>query len=147
MKGSVGQGLLVGVAIAIVGICLHAQSGQRAAPFPRQPGPLPQLTDITAFTKIRFNHLASPDKKYIVESMSGGVALIDYDRDGWLDIYFTNAPDVDMQLAGKKAPGALFHNNHDGTFVDVTSTAGVAYPCWANGAVAGDFNNDGWPDL
>jgi hypothetical protein len=48
--------------------------------------------------------------------MSGGVALIDYDRDGWPDIYFTNAPDVDMQLAGKKARSALFHNDHNGTF-------------------------------
>src|SRR3954451_21358177 len=110
-------------------------------------GTAPQLTDITASTKIRFNHLASPDKKYIVESMSGGVALIDYDRDGWLDIYFTNAPDVDMQLAGKKARSALFHNNRDRTFTDVSDKAGVAYPCWANGAVVGDYNNDGWPDL
>jgi len=108
---------------------------------------IPQLMDITASTGIHFKHLASSDKKYIVESMSGGVALIDYDRDGWPDIYFTNAPDVDMQLAGKKARSALFHNNHDGTFTDVTDKAGVAYPCWANGAVVGDYNNDGWPDL
>ncbi|MEP6715225.1 MAG: CRTAC1 family protein [Terriglobia bacterium] len=106
-----------------------------------------QLVDITAATKIRFNHLASPDKKYLVESMSGGVALIDYDRDGWPDIYFTNAPDVDMQLAGKKARSALFHNNRDGTFTDVTEKAGVGYPCWANGASVGDYNNDRWPDL
>ena len=123
-------------------VCLQAQR-RRAAP----PARLPQLADITASTGIRFNHLASPDKKYIVESMSGGVALIDYDRDGWPDIYFTNAPDVDMQLAGKKARSALFHNNHDGTFTDVTDKAGVGYPCWANGAVVGDYNNDGWPDL
>ena len=108
---------------------------------------VPQITDITASTKIRFKHLASPDKKYIVESMSGGVAIIDYDRDGWPDIYFTNAPDVDMQLAGKKARSALFHNNHDGTFTDVTDRTGVGYPCWANGAAVGDYNNDGWPDL
>jgi hypothetical protein len=79
--------------------------------------------------------------------MSGGVALIDFDRDGWPDIYFTNAPDVGMQLAGKKARSALFHNNHDGTFTDVTAKAGVGYPCWAMGAAVGDYNNDGWPDL
>ncbi len=109
--------------------------------------PVPQLMDITASTHIHFNHLSSPEKKYILESMSGGVALIDYDRDGWPDIYFTNAPDVDMQLAGKKARSALFHNNHDGTFTDVTDKAGVGYPCWAMGAVVGDYNNDGWPDL
>jgi hypothetical protein len=108
---------------------------------------VPQLVDITASTGIHFNHLASPEKKYIVESMSGGIALIDYDRDGWPDIYFTNAPDVDMQLAGKKARSALFHNNHDGTFTDVTGRAGVGYPCWAMGAVVGDYNNDRWPDL
>ncbi len=108
---------------------------------------LPELVDITASTGIHFQHLASPDKKYIVESMSAGVALIDYDRDGWPDIYFTNAPDVDMQLAGEKSRSALFHNNQDGSFTDATDKAGVGYPCWANGAVVGDFNEDAWPDL
>lgn len=148
LKSSVAPGLLAGITIVIAGICLEAQSGKRAGPSPQPSAPLlPQLTDITAATKIRFNHLASPDKKYIVESMSGGVALIDYDRDGWLDIYFTNAPDVDMQLAGRKARSALFRNNRDRTFTDVTDKAGVATPCWANGAVVGDYNNDGWPDL
>src|SRR5437016_7599857 len=111
------------------------------------PGSYPQLVDITESTGIQFEHLSSPEQKFIVESMSGGVALIDFDRDGWPDIYFTNSPDVDMQLAGKKARSALFHNNHDGTFTDLTDKAGVAYPCWANGAVVGDYNNDGWPDL
>ncbi|MGA7156517.1 MAG: CRTAC1 family protein [Acidobacteriaceae bacterium] len=108
---------------------------------------LPQLVDITAKTGIRFAHLSSPNKKYIVESMSGGVALIDYDRDGWPDIFFTNAPDVDMSLAGVKARSALYHNNRDGTFTDVTDKAGVGHPCWAMGAEVGDYNNDGWPDL
>jgi enediyne biosynthesis protein E4 len=107
----------------------------------------PQLADITNSTNIHFDHLSSPEKKYIVESMSGGVALIDFDRDGWPDIYFTNAPGVDMALANKKARSALFRNNHDGTFTDVTEKAGVAYPCWAMGASIGDYNNDGWPDL
>ena len=79
--------------------------------------------------------------------MSGGVALIDYDGDGWPDIYFTNAQSVDMALHGVKARSALYHNNHDGTFTDVTDKAGVGYPCWAMGAVVGDYNNDGRPDL
>ena len=130
--------------MAMLAVCLAAQNAKS----PTQPqAALPQLVDITASTGIHFKHLASPDKKYIVESMSGGVALIDYDRDGWPDIYFTNAPDVDMQLAGKKARSALFHNNHNGSFTDVTDKAGVGYPCWANGAVVGDYNNDAWPDL
>jgi hypothetical protein len=111
------------------------------------PAPLPQLVDITDSTGIKFEHLSSSDKKYIAESMAGGVALIDYDRDGLPDIYFTNAPTVEMALAGKKARGALYHNNGDGTFTDVTDKAGVGYPCFAMGAVVGDYNNDGWPDL
>jgi hypothetical protein len=107
----------------------------------------PHLVDITDSTGIHFEHLSSPEAKYIAESMSGGVALIDYDRDGWPDIYFTNAQSVEMALHGVKARSALFHNNHDGTFTDVTDKAGVGYPCWAMGAVVGDYNNDGWPDL
>ena len=108
---------------------------------------IPQLVDVTASTGIKFEHLSSSDQKYIVESMSGGVALIDYDGDGWADIYFTNAPNVQMSLASKKARSALYHNNHDGTFTDVTEKAGVANPCWAMGASVGDYNNDGRPDL
>jgi hypothetical protein len=107
----------------------------------------PELVDITAATGIHFEHVSSPDQKFIVESMSGGVALIDYDRDGWPDIYFTNAQNVEMSVHGQKARSALYHNNHDGTFTDVTDKAGVGYPCWAMGAVVGDYNNDGWPDL
>jgi hypothetical protein len=107
----------------------------------------PGLRDITASTGIHFQHLSSPELRYIVESMSGGVALLDYDGDGWLDIYFTNAPSVSMALAGKPAKAALFHNNHDGTFTDVTDKAGVGYPCWAMGAAVADVTNDGRPDL
>ncbi len=106
-----------------------------------------EVEDITSRTGIHFDHLSSVEKRYIVESMSGGVALIDFDRDGWPDIFFTNAPDVDMFLAGKKARNALYRNNHDGTFTDVTDKAGVGFPCWAMGATVGDYNNDGWPDL
>jgi len=109
--------------------------------------PIPQLVDITAQTGIKFSHTADPDKKYIVESMGGGVLVLDYDRDGWPDIYFTNAPTVAMTLKGQKARGALYHNNRDGTFTDVTDKAGVATPCFAMGGAVGDYNNDGWPDM
>ena len=128
-------------------LVLAANPSSEPPPVPRTDAQFPQLVDITASTGIKFEHLSSPEQKYIVESMSGGVALIDYDRDGWPDIYFTNAQSVEMALAGKKARSALFHNNHDGTFTDVTDKAGVGYPCWAQGAVVGDYNNDGWPDL
>ena len=107
----------------------------------------PQLVDITKSTGIVFDHKSSPEAKFIAESMSGGVALIDYDGDGWPDIYFTNAQSVDMALHGVMSRSALFHNNRDGTFTDVTDKAGVGYPCWAMGAVVGDYNNDGRQDL
>src|SRR6185437_7557591 len=107
----------------------------------------PRLVDITKSTQIKFNHNSSPEARFIAESMSGGVALIDYDGDGWPDIYFTNAQSVDMALHSEKSRSALFHNNHDGTFTDVTKKAGVGYPCWAMGVAVGDYNNDGRPDL
>ncbi len=148
------------VAVSLLAVCLllsqspaqRAASSSRTAAGSRneeatKPGDLPQLVDITNSTRIHFEHLSSPEQRYIMESMSAGVALIDYDRDGWPDIYFTNAQSVEMAKSGKKARSALFHNNHDGTFTDVTEKAGVGYPCWANGVSVGDYNNDGWPDL
>jgi len=108
---------------------------------------IPQLEDITQKAGIRFSHISAPEARYIIESMSGGVLLLDYDRDGWLDIYFTNAPTVDMALKDQKAHGALYHNNHDGTFTDVTDKAGIGTPCFAMGGAVADYNNDGWPDI
>jgi enediyne biosynthesis protein E4 len=133
----------------------HAQTGHNA-PAPPPPGakaakcanrPVPHLEDITAKAGITFKHTSDPSKKYIVESMSGGVILIDYDRDGWPDIYFTNAPTVEMAVKGQPSLGALYHNNHDGTFTDVTKGSGLTTPCFAMGGAVGDYDNDGWPDL
>ena len=109
--------------------------------------PIPQLEDIVAKTGIHFRHEYVPEKKYIVESMGGGVLLIDYDRDGWPDIYFTNNPSVAQELKGQKALGALYHNNHDGTFTDVTAKSGISTSCYGMGGAVGDYNNDGWPDM
>ncbi len=135
------------VAVSVVASLLSGISGVAQTRNAAQRGTVPQLVDITASTKIHFEHLSSPEQKYIVESMSGGVALIDYDGDGWADIYFTNAPSVAMAEKGEKARSALYHNNHDGTFTDVTEKAGVGYPCWAMGVAVGDYNNDGLPDM
>jgi len=109
--------------------------------------PVPQLEDITAKSGITFRHTADPSKKYIVESMSGGVIIFDYDRDGWPDIYFTNAPTVEMAIKGEKSHGVLYHNNHDGTFTDVTAKSKLDASCFAMGGAVGDYDNDGWPDL
>ena len=135
---------------------IHGQGMGHPTPPPPPPGakspkctnrPVPQLEDITAKSGISFSHTSSDVKKYIFESMSGGVIIMDYDRDGWPDIYFTNAPTIEMALHGKTSLGALYHNNHDGTFTDVTQKAGLTKPCLAMGGAVGDYDNDGWPDL
>jgi enediyne biosynthesis protein E4 len=106
-----------------------------------------RFTDITAQAGITFRHVASPEKKYLVESMSGGVTVFDYDNDGWLDIYFVNSLSVDLMKSGGKTRSALYHNNGDGAFTDVADKAGVGDVGWGMGAAAGDYNNDGFVDL
>ena len=105
------------------------------------------FTDATDSAGIVFRHISAPEKKYIVESIGGGVALFDYDNDGCLDIYFTNALTVDTANDPHASRSALYHNNCDGTFTDVTEKSGLAYPGWANGVVAADFDGDGYQDL
>src|SRR5881394_3911087 len=83
-----------------------------------------QFIDITGPAGITFRHVSSPEKKYIVESMSGGVALFDYDNDGYLDIYLVNSLTVDLVKSKQKTRSALYHNNGDGTFIEVTDKPG-----------------------
>jgi hypothetical protein len=92
--------------------------------------------------------MGTEKKKYILETDGSGVGLIDYDNDGWLDIYLVNGSTYDA-LSGKTTPphAALFHNNHDGTFTDVAAKAGVTNDRWGFGVAIGDFDNDGWPDI
>jgi hypothetical protein len=92
--------------------------------------------------------MGTPEKKFILDANGSGVALLDYDNDGWLDIYMVNGSTFDA-LDGKETPphAALFHNNHDGTFTDVAAKAGVTNDRWGFGVAVGDFDNDGWPDL
>ena len=105
------------------------------------------FTDVTYKAGIKFTHTSSPEKKYIVESMSGGVALFDYDGDGYLDIYLVNSLTVDMVKSKQKTRSVLYHNNGDGTFSDVTDKAGVGDIGWGMGVAVGDYNNDGWDDI
>ena len=92
--------------------------------------------------------MGTPQKQFILEADGSGVGLIDYDNDGWLDIYLVNGSTFDA-LDGKATPphAALFHNNHDGTFTDVAAKAGVTNDRWGFGVAIGDFDNDGWPDI
>jgi hypothetical protein len=92
--------------------------------------------------------MGTPEKKYILEAIGSGVALLDYDNDGWLDIYLVNGSTFDAYNGKAPAPkAALFHNNHDGTFTNVADKAGVTNERWGFGVTVGDYDNDGWPDL
>ncbi len=96
---------------------------------------------------MNFEHTSSMEKKYILESMSGGVALFDYDNDGWLDIYLLNSCTVGNAKDPHCARSALYHNNHDGTFTDVTERSGLAYPGFAMGVCTADLDGDGYEDV
>jgi len=104
--------------------------------------------DVTRAAGIHFINAASADKRYIVESMGGGVALFDFDNDGRLDIYLVNSYTVEAALARRPRPhAALYRNRGDGTFEDVAANAGVADPGWAMGVSVADYDNDGYDDL
>jgi enediyne biosynthesis protein E4 len=114
-----------------------------------QPSPAIQFLDIAEKAGLDFRHVSgSPEKKYLPETFSGGVAWIDYNRDGWPDLYFVNGGRWDELLTGKRSvSNALYRNNRNGTFTNVTRDAGLQGKSWGMGATVADYNNDGWPDL
>jgi len=97
----------------------------------------------------KFRHVSGTVAKgTILEAPGSGVALLDYDNDGWLDIYLLNGSTFDALTGKEKPPRAmLLRNNHDGTFTDVTDKAGVANERWGFGVAVADYDNDGWPDI
>ena len=86
-------------------------------------------------------------KKYIIETTGTGVAIFDYDNDGWPDIFIVNGTTLEGFPADKTPTNHLYHNNHDGTFTDVTEKAGLVATGWGQGVCVGDYDNDGWEDL
>jgi enediyne biosynthesis protein E4 len=113
----------------------------------RPSGPI-QFTDVTAPAGIHFKQNSGAfGNKYLPETMGSGVCFIDYDNDGWQDIFLVNSMDwPGHKTAGPSYP-ALYHNNHDGTFTDVTRAAGLAVESYGMGCAVGDYDNDGFDDL
>jgi hypothetical protein len=131
----------------------------RSAQCQRAPAPTPSPThqsatatvsfaDVTRASEIDF-HLTcgGPEKRYIMESMCGGIAVLDYDNDGWMDIFLVNGSTLEDLRAGKCHPSKLYRNNHDGTFTDISTKAGITHCGWGFGVAVGDYDNDGWEDL
>jgi enediyne biosynthesis protein E4 len=108
----------------------------------------PQFVDVAAAAGIDF-HLScgGPEKKYIMESMCGGIAVFDYDNDGWMDILLVNGSTLEDVRAGKCHASKLYRNNHNGTFTDVSGKTGLNHCGWGFGIAVGDYDNDGWEDL
>jgi hypothetical protein len=158
------------LAMALNGSLILSGAAQVAAPSnvaPRNTGPAkptvvaqkpgaqakaaasPQFfVDVTRAAGIDFHMTCgSREKLYILETMCGGAAAFDYDNDGWMDILLVDGSTLEDYRAGKCHPPRLYHNNHDGTFTDVSAKSGLNFCGWGYGVAIGDFDNDGWEDV
>jgi hypothetical protein len=109
--------------------------------------PVPKFEDIAKQAGLSVVHISSPEKKYIVETMSGGVGFIDCDNDGKLDIVLVNGSTVDRYRQGGDPLVTLYHQDADLHFTDITKSAGLTRKGWGMGVAVADFDNDGWQDL
>lgn len=123
-----------------------AKEAAKSASQDAAPNPI-TFTDITARARIRFTHNTGGfGKKFLPETMGAGVAFIDYDGDGWQDIFFVNSSDFPGHKRRTTTP-ALYRNNRDGTFREVTRAAGLAIEIYGLGVAVGDYDNDGDDDI
>ena len=115
----------------------------------RPPKPLAHFTDIAQKSGLTVTEVFGGvnTKKYILETTGTGVAIFDYDNDGWPDIFIVNGTTFAPSSSQKVPTSHLYHNNHDGTFTDVTQKAGLTHTGWGQGVCVGDYDNDGWEDL
>src|SRR5437879_4942414 len=141
--------------LLLLGLCawlslLIGRSAAQGGSAAQAKAPIAHFTDIAAKAG-----LAAPvvfggekTKKYIIETTGTGVAIFDYDNDGWPDIFIVNGAKLEGFAPGKPPTNHLYHNNHDGTFTDVTEKAGLAKTSgWGQGVCVGDYDNDGFDDL
>ena len=137
--------------LSISALSLHGAAQTVYPPNAQHPTPA-WFVDVAAKAGIAVRNVngGAENKRYIVEATGSGVAIIDYDRDGWPDIYLVNGaelPTPGKPVTNNPPTGHLFHNNRDGTFTDVTAKAGLVSAGWGQGACVGDYDNDGFDDL
>ncbi len=131
-------------ALALAALTVVAAASSAA---PAAPAEHIHFEDITRAAGIHFVHNNGAfGKKYLPETLGPGVAFIDYNNDGWQDIFFVNGTRWPGH-PGRVTTPALYRNNHDGTFTDVTKQAGLAIPMYGLGVAVGDYDNDGYDDL
>ncbi len=134
--------------LRILGGTLALPAWARIAAASDSPASYPFSEVPSSASGITWTHTAgiSPEK-YLPESTGAGCAVFDYDNDGWMDIYLVNSGKCDIFTPAQPLRNALYHNNRDGSFTDVTERAGVAGGGYGMGAAVGDYNADGFPDL
>jgi hypothetical protein len=129
-------------------IVLAAASAQSKPPIPQSaPAVVPQFEDIAQKAGLTVPHISSPDKKYIIDSMSGGVGLIDCDNDGKLDIITVNGSTVERYRQGGDPMITLYHQDANLKFTDITKAAGLTRKGWGMGVAVADYDNDGLQDI
>ncbi len=132
-------------AILVLLFCTHPN----LVPQPTTPARIAYFTDVAQQSGLTAETIFGgiDTKKYILETTGTGVAIFDYDNDGWPDIFLVNGTTLEGAPKGKAPTSHLYRNNHDGTFTDVTVKAGLAATGWGQGVCVGDYDNDGWEDL
>jgi len=130
-----------------------AWAAQSVKPAKREPAPVKpapvHFVDIAQQAGLSAQNIYGGDthKEFIVETTGNGAIIFDYDNDGWPDVFLPNGTTVEGFPKDSAATGHLYHNNHDGTFTDVTNAGGLARPGWGQGGCVGDYDNDGYLDL
>jgi hypothetical protein len=141
------------VTVALAVLMALSGTAQTTAPNTQKSSTKPVTTpplfvDVTQAAGIDFRlTCGSKEKLYIVETQCGGAAAFDFDNDGWIDILLVDGSTLADYRAGKCHPPRLYHNNHDGTFTDVSAKSGLNFCGWGYGVAIGDFDNDGWEDV
>jgi enediyne biosynthesis protein E4 len=136
--------------ILFVSLPAYVVGAGQAGPINKPPSQTVQFVDIAEKAGLKMVNVfgGKEAKKYIIETTGTGVAIFDYDNDGWPDIFLVNGTTLEGFPAGRGPTNHLYRNNHDGTFTDVTRQAGLADTSgWGQGVCVGDYDNDGWEDL
>src|SRR5216684_2374814 len=130
-----------------IAVCCRGEQATTSNAAPVKP--IANFTDVAEKAGLTLENIFGgvDTKKYIIETTGTGVAIFDYDNDGWPDIFLVNGTTLEGFPAATAPTNHLYRNNHNGTFTDVTAKAGLTATGWGQGVCVGDYDNDGWEDL